>query len=309
VAKKPTITEKIMFTQEKAAAFSCVNCRTFNGKMKGERKKCTLLVAKTCTLLVAKTCTFLIAKSCTLLFTVYNMVKEYIQLTILDYLSTTPFIRKLCFIGGTNLRLVRGIDRFSEDLDFDCKNLSREEFSHMSGSVLRYLEHNGYGVELRDKENPKLSAFRSNLYFPQLLFDLGLSGLKEERFLIKIEAQDQGVDYTPNVVNIEGCGYYFPLPVPSDSVIFAMKTTALLDRNKGRDFYDLMFLLGQTSPDYDFLVKKRGIESPEELKKEIFKVLKRTNLNVKMKDFEHLLFNKNNSRRILRFKEYFMDVI
>jgi hypothetical protein len=71
VAKKPTITEKIMFTQEKAAAFSCVNCRTFNGKMKGERKKCTLLVAKTCTLLVAKTCTFLIAKSCTLLFTVY----------------------------------------------------------------------------------------------------------------------------------------------------------------------------------------------------------------------------------------------
>jgi hypothetical protein len=74
VAKKPTITEKIMFTQEKAAAFSCVNCRTFNGKMKGERKKCTLLVAKTCTLLVAKTCTFLIAKSCTLLFTVYILM-------------------------------------------------------------------------------------------------------------------------------------------------------------------------------------------------------------------------------------------
>jgi hypothetical protein len=66
VAKKPTITEKIMFTQEKAAAFSCVNCRTFNGKMKGERKKCTLLVAKTCT--------FLIAKSCTLLFTVYILM-------------------------------------------------------------------------------------------------------------------------------------------------------------------------------------------------------------------------------------------
>ena len=238
-----------------------------------------------------------------------HMVKEYIQLTILDYLSTTQFIRKLCFIGGTNLRLVRGIDRFSEDLDFDCKNLSREEFSQMSGSVIRYLEHNGYRVELRDKENPKLSAFRSNLYFPQLLFDLGLSGHKEERFLIKIEAQDQGVDYTPTVVNIKGCGYYFPLPVPSDSVICAMKTTALLDRTKGRDFYDVMFLLGQTSPDYDFLVKRRGIESPEELKKEIFKVLERTDLNVKMKDFEHLLFNKNNSSRILRFKEYFMDVI
>jgi hypothetical protein len=187
--------------------------------------------------------------------------------------------------------------------------MSREEFSQMSGNVIRYLEHNGYRVELRDKENPKLTAFRSNIYFRQLLFDLGLSGHKEERFLIKIEVQDQGVDYTPTVVNIKGCGYYFPLPVPSDSVMCAMKTTALLDRAKGRDFYDLMFLLGQTFPDYDFLVKRRGIGSPEELKTAIFQVLERTNLNVKMKDFEHLLFNKNNSSRILRFNEYIKDVI
>ena len=238
-----------------------------------------------------------------------HMLKEYVQLTILDYLSTTPFIRKLCFIGGTNLRLVKGIDRFSEDLDFDCKNMSREEFSQMSDNVIRYLEHNGYRVELRDKENPKLTAFRSNIYFPQLLFDLGLSGHKEERFLVKIEAQDQGFNYTPIVVNIKGCGYYFPFSVPSDSVMCAMKTTALLDRAKGRDFYDLMFLLGQTSPDYDFLVKRRGIGSPEELKTAIFHLLERTDLNAKMKDFEHLLFNKSNSSRILRFKEYIKDVI
>lgn len=237
------------------------------------------------------------------------MLKEYIQLTILDYLSTTPFIRKLCFIGGSNLRLVRGIDRFSEDLDFDCKNLSKAEFVQMSGNVIRYLEQNGYRVELRDKENPKLTAFRTNIYFPEFLFELGLSGHKEERFLIKIKAQDQGVDYTPTVVNIKGCGYYFPLPVPSDSVICAMKAAALLDRAKGRDFYDLMFLLGQTLPDYNFLAKRRGIESPEELKSAIYEVLECTDLNVKMKDFEHLLFNRNNSRRILRFKEFFKDVI
>ncbi len=27
----------------------------------------------------------------------------------------------MTFIGGTNLRLAKGIDRFSEDLGFDCK--------------------------------------------------------------------------------------------------------------------------------------------------------------------------------------------
>ena len=56
-----------------------------------------------------------------------HMLKEYLQLAILDFLSSTSYIRKMTFIGGTNLRLVKGIDRFSEDLDFDCKNFSKEE--------------------------------------------------------------------------------------------------------------------------------------------------------------------------------------
>lgn len=41
------------------------------------------------------------------------MLKEYLQLLILDYLSSTHYVQKIVFIGGTNLRLVKGIDRFS----------------------------------------------------------------------------------------------------------------------------------------------------------------------------------------------------
>ena len=66
------------------------------------------------------------------------MLKEYIQLLILDFLSTTPFIKKIVFIGGTNLRLVKGIDRFSEDLDFDCKDFSKEEFMEMTDAVINF---------------------------------------------------------------------------------------------------------------------------------------------------------------------------
>lgn len=57
-----------------------------------------------------------------------HMLKEYVQLLVLDILSTSPSVRKLAFIGGTSLRLLKGIDRFSEDLDFDCKGLSNEAF-------------------------------------------------------------------------------------------------------------------------------------------------------------------------------------
>jgi len=36
------------------------------------------------------------------------MLKECIQLMILDHLSATPYIRKITFIGGTSLRLIKG---------------------------------------------------------------------------------------------------------------------------------------------------------------------------------------------------------
>lgn len=120
-----------------------------------------------------------------------HILKEYLQLMIMDYLSSTPYVRKITFIGGTNLRLVKGIDRFSEDLDFDCKDLSEEEFMEMTNAILQFLERSGWRVEARDRANPKLTAFRRNIHFPELLFDLGLSGHREERFLIKVEGQDQ----------------------------------------------------------------------------------------------------------------------
>ena len=103
------------------------------------------------------------------------MLKEYLQLLILEWLANSPYASRLCFIGGTNLRLIHGIDRFSEDLDFDCKDLSEEEFRTMTDGVVKYLLQNGWPVEIRERENPRLTAFRRNLYFPQLLFELGLS--------------------------------------------------------------------------------------------------------------------------------------
>jgi predicted nucleotidyltransferase component of viral defense system len=238
-----------------------------------------------------------------------SMMKEYIQLSILDYLSMTQYIRKLIFIGGTNLRLVKGIDRFSEDLDFDCKEINKEEFLKMSDDIMQFLIRNGYKVESRDKNSSKLTAFRRNIYFPEFLFDLGLSGHRDERFLIKIEAQDQGVNYRSEIKNIKRCGFYFPFPVPSDAVLCAMKMTALLERGKGRDFYDVMFLLGQTKPEYDFLAKRIRIKNEVELKAEVKKRLEITDLKTKTKDFEHLLFNKENSKRILRFEDFFEEQI
>ncbi len=236
------------------------------------------------------------------------MLKEYLQLLILDFLSNSPYVGKIVFIGGTNLRLVKGIDRFSEDLDFDCKELSKEEFTEMTDSILHFLQRDGWRAEVRDRENKRLKAFRRNIHFPELLFDLGLTGHRDERFLIKIEGQDQEIQYERKMVNIKGCGFYFPFPVPSDEVLCSMKLSAMLTRHKGRDFYDVMFLLAQTKPDYSFLARMQNITNLEELKNAVVEILKVVDVNIKKKDFEHLLFNKRNSERILSVKEFFQDL-
>ena len=237
----------------------------------------------------------------------YNkyMLKEYIQLMILDYLSTTEYIRKIVFIGGTNLRLVKGIDRFSEDLDFDCGDLSREEFIKMSDDVLRFLMKNGLKAIAKDRESTRLEAFRRSIYFPELLFDLGLSNHREERFLIKLESQDQEVDYNKRMANIKGCGFFFPFPVPSDKVLCAMKISAMISRQKGRDFYDVMFLLQQGLPDFNFLSEKHGISDLETLKQKALEVIDSTDLEKKSRDFKHLVFNKEKALQILRVREFF----
>ena len=236
------------------------------------------------------------------------ILKEYIQLLTLDHLSATSWIKKITLIGGTCLRFLKGIDRFSEDLDFDCKELSSKEFAEMTDGIIILLRRNGFKAEPGDKENARLTAFRRNIHFPELLFDFGLTGHREERFLIKIEAQDQMFSYKPVLANIRSNGFFFPFPVPPDPILCSMKISAMLDRQKGRDFYDAMFLLGQTSPDYSFLTSKHSISGPDDLKKAVDKVLKSVNLKMKSRDFEHLLFSRDNSIRILRAPEFFKEL-
>ena len=134
---------------------------------------------------------------------------------------------------------------------------------------------------------------------------MNLTGHREERFLMKIEAQDQGVSYVPETAIVNRNGFLFTVSVPSKSVMLSMKLSALLARAKGRDFYDTIFLWQQAEPDYDFLVKRCGISTPKELKASLDEKMAETNLRDKQKDFQHLLLAGNAGSRIILFKDFF----
>lgn len=50
--------------------------------------------------------------------TALNLLREYLQAFVLRSLHDCEAFRSLAFVGGTALRFLHGLPRFSEDLDF-----------------------------------------------------------------------------------------------------------------------------------------------------------------------------------------------
>ena len=98
-------------------------------------------------------------------------------------------------------------------------------------------------------------------------------------------------------------GFYFHVPVSLISILLSMILSALLTRQKGRDFYDVLFLWQRTKPDYAFLKQRHGIESEEQLRTQLQEIVAHTDLKTKQRDFEHLLFEPRKSEQILHFLE------
>lgn len=74
-------------------------------------------------------------------------------------------------------------------------------------------------------------------------------------------------------------------------------------REKGRDLFDVSFLLGLTVPDFDYIGKYLRIDKTEFI--ELFsRRVKELDLKFLAKDVESFLFSPEQKERILTFREY-----
>ena len=236
------------------------------------------------------------------------MLKEYFHYRMLDLIFSGEHAASLSFIGGTNLRILHHIQRFSEDLDFDCFQLSRGEFFQLTNNVIARLREEGIKVEADDKEKDlQLTAFRRNIIFPGLLFDLGFTGHREKKLLIKIECEPHHYAYEPVKPLIQKFNVFTQIFAPSPDILLSMKTGAVLERGKGRDYYDFIFLSGITDPDFGYLDMKFGITHHTQLYERILESCETTNFENKSRDFEKLVFDPAETKKVLFFKEYILQ--
>jgi predicted nucleotidyltransferase component of viral defense system len=182
-----------------------------------------------------------------------NALKEILQEIALLALSRAGFFQVAAFQGGTCLRILYGLERFSEDLDFTLKNPDKN-FIWKKYIASMQEEFSAYGFSLETKDREKLDN-TIKIAFLKADSDGGLLIIKDNRtnkpkLRIKLE-----IDSNPP----EGATYElkfldFPLPysinVQDLSSLFAGKCHALLCREytKGRDWYDFIWYISRKVP-------------------------------------------------------------
>lgn len=179
-----------------------------------------------------------------------NALKECLQEIALFALSRSDFFKKASFMGGTALRIVYGLPRFSEGLDFAAMS-AFPDFRWESYLKEISDEFAAYGLPTIIKDRSELGTNVKRAFLKQSSFGKILSlkfpRNKSDATVVNIRFEID-VD-PPQFMASEPKLVRFPIPhsvichaLPS---LFAEKLSALMTRRfvKGRDWFDLLWCL------------------------------------------------------------------
>lgn len=232
-----------------------------------------------------------------------DILREYLQYKIIDIIFKNEISSKLSFIGGTAIKLCYNSGRFSEDLDFDNFGLTQDDFIELSKVIKRELELEGYEIEISTTFK---EAFRCNIKILNLLQSNGLSNAKEEKILIQVDTYPHDFRYEPNNFLLQKFDIFRNIKLTPADILLSMKAACIFGRKrmKGRDFYDMVYLLGQADFNYGYLDFKLGIKDTAELKKKLLESISNLDLNLMARDVQTFLIKPDDQRMVLSFREY-----
>lgn len=192
-----------------------------------------------------------------------NALREVLQEIALCGLWRGKFFERAAFYGGTALRILHGLDRFSEDMDFSLLTPDKGfDLSAYCPFMEEELSAWGFPASVKVKQKGVDSAIES-----------AFLKLNTKEVLLSIEAQAEitGTVHANQVIGIrvevdtdpppnfrdETRFLLQPLPfsvrVYDPASLFAGKLHALLcrgwkNRTKGRDWYDFVWYVGRGTP-------------------------------------------------------------
>jgi len=247
------------------------------------------------------------------------MVKEYLQCLTLSLIYQGSYKNNLVFIGGTKLRLVDQFKRFSEDLDFDILG-QYDDADHLDlcETLVNGFQKMNIQAELdRDKKIRKQGAYSRYINFPGILDRIGLEDVPNRKFFIKLDAEKHqfgSFSYKPKTHILNRFDVFSPIVCAPNDVILATKLCAILERAKGRDFYDIVELVKISKPDMDYIENrlqygriKQAYTGPETYIALVRAALKSVDWENKKIEIEKFLFMPEEAVKVTMFPDLASD--
>lgn len=198
-----------------------------------------------------------------------HLTREFLQLFILKVIYDKGYFKNLAFVGGTALRFLYNLRRFSEDLDFSLINKRGYKFEIFLERVQYDLRKAGFSLEV--KKDLKGAVQSAMLKFNDILYLSGLSLDRRQKLFVKLEVDSNPPKGWNTRLSLVSKHFVFTVTHFDIPSLYATKLHACFFRKytKGRDFYDLLWYLGRkTVPNFKLL--NNAIEQTEH---------KRINLN------------------------------
>lgn len=173
---------------------------------------------------------------------------EILQGLVLASLSRAGFFAEAMFHGGTCLRIIHKLGRFSEDMDFLLKNPNPEfQWAPFLAAVRRDCEMEGIRFEASDppgRESVVRKAWlKTDSRGAVMEFKLPFPRMSGQKIRIKLEVDTRppmGSGFETHYLSFPSI---VPVTVQDLASAFATKSHALLCRPyvKGRDWYDFLW--------------------------------------------------------------------
>jgi len=189
-----------------------------------------------------------------------GILREYLQILILKELYKTKEGKNFCFTGGTYLRLLHNLKRFSEDLDFNTTGVRKEDFENLLRKMKKELKRTGLQCEVEFDHWG--NVFVSKLIFSEIEKEYNVISKhsKKAGIIIKLETNNPKWSIRSETQVISGFGEIYPCVCTDKGILFADKIDALNKKSRARHIYDIIFMLSNKYPIDLKMLKRLGIK-------------------------------------------------
>ena len=132
-----------------------------------------------------------------------------------------------------------------------------------------------------------------------------MSGYDEEKIMVQVDTFDQQVNYPTESYILNKFDIVKPITITPKPIILAQKLWTITNRAraKGRDFYDIIFLLQNTKPDKEFLAVKFGTRDLSKIKEKILIYLETIDFEEVADDVKPFVMDDDDVDKIRYFKK------